>query len=102
MSYESRYDNWIGGEYVRPVRGAYAPDTSPVTGGVFTEVARSTGPDLELAVRAARGAAGSWADTSPAERAAVLHRIADRIESRTCSTSRSPRPGRAAGRSARR
>jgi aldehyde dehydrogenase len=80
MSYQPRYDNWIGGEYVRPVRGGYRPDTSPVTGEVFTEVASSTGPDLELAVRAARAAAPGWAGTSPAERATVLHRVADRIE----------------------
>ncbi|GAA3073537.1 aldehyde dehydrogenase family protein [Streptomyces olivoverticillatus] len=46
----------------------------------FTEVARGTAEDVERALDAAHAAAPSWARTSPAERAAVLNRIADRME----------------------
>ena len=42
VSFESRYDNWIGGERVAPVKGQYFENVSPVNGQVFCEVARST------------------------------------------------------------
>ncbi len=80
VSYKPRYDNWIGGEYVAPVKGQYFENPSPVNGKVFCEVARSTAEDVELALDAAHKAAPAWGRTSPAERAVVLNRIADRIE----------------------
>ncbi|SDD31884.1 aldehyde dehydrogenase [Auraticoccus monumenti] len=80
VSYRSRYDNWIGGEYVAPVKGQYFENPSPVNGKVFCEVARSTAEDVELALDAAHAAAPGWGTTSPAERAVVLNKIADRIE----------------------
>ncbi|KRV49634.1 aldehyde dehydrogenase [Wenjunlia vitaminophila] len=79
-TYASRYDNWIGGERVAPVEGGYFENPSPVTGEAFTEVARSTAADIELALDAAHAAAPVWAATSPADRALVLNRVADRIE----------------------
>jgi aldehyde dehydrogenase len=80
MSYLSRYDNWIGGEFVPPVKGQYFENPTPVTGETFTEVARGTAEDVELALDAAHGAAPAWGRTSPAERANILNKIADRIE----------------------
>ena len=80
VSYESRYDNWIGGERVAPVKGQYFENVSPVNGQVFTEVARSTKEDVDLALDAAHEAAPGWGKTSPAERANILNKIADRIE----------------------
>jgi aldehyde dehydrogenase len=80
VSYRSRYDNWIGGEWVAPVKGQYFENPSPVTGKTFCEVARSTAEDIELALDAAHRAAPAWGKTSVAERAVVLNRIADRIE----------------------
>ncbi|GAA0991194.1 aldehyde dehydrogenase family protein [Nocardiopsis tropica] len=80
VEYAPRYDNWIGGDWVAPVRGRYFENPTPVTGQTFTEVARSGAEDVELALDAAHGAAPAWGRTSPAERALVLHRIADRIE----------------------
>src|SRR6185312_11974877 len=79
-TYESRYDNWIGGRRVAPVRGQYFENPSPVTGQTFTEVARSTAEDIELALDAAHAAAPAWGRTPVAERAGVLNRIADRME----------------------
>lgn len=78
--YAARYDNWIGGEWVSPAKGQYFENPSPVTGEVFTEVARSTADDVDMAVRAAEAAAPAWGRTPPGERALVLNRIADRIE----------------------
>jgi aldehyde dehydrogenase len=80
MSFESRYDNWIGGEWVAPVEGQYFENPTPITGKPFCEVARSTAEDIELALDAAHAAAPAWGKTPVAERALVLNRIADRIE----------------------
>jgi acyl-CoA reductase-like NAD-dependent aldehyde dehydrogenase len=80
MSYEKRYDNYIGGEWVPPVKGQYFANPTPVTGEVFCEVARGTAEDIELALDAAHKAAPAWGKASPAERARVLNLIADRIE----------------------
>ncbi|RCK69923.1 aldehyde dehydrogenase family protein [Desertihabitans brevis] len=80
VSYRSRYENWIDGGYVAPVKGQYFENPSPVNGKVFCEVARSTAEDVELALDAAHRAAPAWGRTSVAERAVVLNKIADRIE----------------------
>ncbi|GAB7040260.1 MULTISPECIES: acetaldehyde dehydrogenase ExaC [Catenuloplanes] len=80
VSYQNRYDHWIGGEYVAPAKGGYFDNPSPVNGQPFTEVARGTADDVERALDAAHGAAPGWGRTSVAERANVLNRIADRME----------------------
>ncbi|THA82621.1 aldehyde dehydrogenase family protein [Streptomyces sp. A0592] len=80
MSYASRYDHFIGGEYVAPARGRYFANPSPVTGQTFTEVARGTAEDVERALDAAHAAAPAWGRTSVADRSSVLLRIADRME----------------------
>ncbi|PAX09005.1 aldehyde dehydrogenase [Sphingomonas lenta] len=77
-----RYDNFIGGQWVAPVRGRYFDNPSPVTGRKICEVARSTAEDVELALDAAHKAKDAWGRTSQAERALILNRIADRIEER--------------------
>ncbi|HEU5153717.1 MAG TPA: aldehyde dehydrogenase [Gemmatimonadales bacterium] len=76
----ARYDNWIGGEYVAPTRGQYFDNPTPITGQVLCEVARSTHEDVDQALDAAHAAALSWNTTSPAYRASILNRIADRLE----------------------
>ena len=80
MSFQSRYDNFIGGEWVAPVEGEYFEVPSPVTGLSFCEVARSTAADIELALDAAHAAAPGWGKTSAAARSVILNKIADRIE----------------------
>ncbi|MCM4080027.1 aldehyde dehydrogenase [Paractinoplanes hotanensis] len=80
VNYESRYDHFIGGEYVPPAKGQYFANPSPVTGQDFCEVARGTAEDVEKALDAAHGAADAWGRTSTAERANILNKIADRME----------------------
>lgn len=80
VSFKERYDNFIGGEYRPPVNGQYFKNPSPVTGEVFCEVPRSTKEDIELALDAAHEAKHVWGKTSPAERANILSKIADRME----------------------
>jgi aldehyde dehydrogenase len=76
----SRYENFIGGDWVAPSRGEYFENITPVTGQAFTEVARSTAEDVDCALDAAHGAKRAWGRTSAADRANILNRIADRIE----------------------
>ncbi|OZM73499.1 aldehyde dehydrogenase [Amycolatopsis antarctica] len=80
VSYESRYDHYIGGEYVAPAKGQYFENPTPVTGQTFTEIARGTADDVERALDAAHGASAAWGKTSVGERANILNKIADRME----------------------
>ena len=80
MSFQPRYDNYIGGQWVAPVKGRYFENPTPVTGQTFCEVARSDEADIGKALDAAHAAAPAWGKTSPAERAVILNKIADRIE----------------------
>jgi aldehyde dehydrogenase len=80
VHFKSRYQNYIGGEWVKPVKEKYFENVSPVTGKPFCEIPRSTAEDIEKALDAAHAARAAWGNTSPTERAAILNRIADRIE----------------------
>ena len=77
---KSRYDNYIGGEWVAPVKGQYFENIPPVTGKPFTEIARSTAEDIDKALDAAHAAKDAWGKTSAAARSVILNQIADRIE----------------------
>ncbi|HMN71299.1 MAG TPA: aldehyde dehydrogenase family protein [Rhodoblastus sp.] len=78
--WRAKYDNFIGGEWVAPVAGEYFDNISPITGQVVCQIARGKAADIELALDAAHKAKEAWGRTSPAERANILNRIADRIE----------------------
>ncbi|KWT65135.1 Aldehyde dehydrogenase [Hyphomicrobium sulfonivorans] len=80
LKVRSRYDNYIGGEWVPPVQGRYFENRTPITGELVCEIARSTSEDIEKALDAAHAAAETWGKTSPAQRALILNRIADRME----------------------
>lgn len=75
-----RYDNFIGNEWVAPAKGQYFTNLTPVTGKPLCDVARSTAEDIELALDAAHKARADWGNSSPAARASVLLKIADRME----------------------
>ncbi|MFT3791113.1 MAG: aldehyde dehydrogenase family protein [Rudaea sp.] len=80
VPFKSRYENYIGGKWVKPVAGRYFENITPVTGKPFCEIARSDKDDVELALDAAHKAKTAWGRTAPAERANILNRIADRME----------------------
>lgn len=80
INFKEKYDNFIGGEWVAPVKGVYFDNVSPVNGKVFTKAAKSSAEDIELALDAAHKAKAAWGKTSAAERAKILNKIADRIE----------------------
>lgn len=80
ISFDERYGNYIGGEFVPPVKGQYFDNVSPVNGEVFCHIPRSTVEDIDKALDAAHKAAPAWGKTSAAERSNLLLKIADRIE----------------------
>ena len=89
--FRERYDNFIGGRFVAPRNGRYFDNTSPVTGKVICQIARSDASDIELALDAAHAAKDAWGRTSATERALILNRIADAMEENlellaTCET----------------
>jgi len=75
-----RYDNYIGGKWVPPVRGDYFENVSPVTGQPVCEIARGTAEDIELALDAAHAAKDEWGRKSATERSNILNRVAQRME----------------------
>jgi len=75
-----QYDNYIGGRWIAPQSGLYFDNITPVTGEVLCRIARSNAADVELALDAAHAAKSAWGRTSPAERANLLERIAQRIQ----------------------
>ena len=80
IAYKTRYDNFIGGEFVAPVEGEYFDVITPITGKPYTKAARSGAKDVERALDAAHAAADKWGRTSPTERSNILLKIADRLE----------------------
>jgi len=80
ITIRKRYDNFIGGAWVPPAKGQYFENRTPISGEIICEAARSTAEDVEKALDAAHAAADAWGKTAPAARAAVLLKIADRME----------------------
>ena len=81
ITFKKQYDNFINGQWVAPTKGQYFDNVTPVTGQVFCQVARSTAEDVNLALDAAHAAADAWGRTPVAQRAGLLNKIADRLES---------------------
>jgi aldehyde dehydrogenase len=80
IKFKAQYDNFIGGKWVAPVKGAYFDVITPINGSIFTKAASSSAEDVELALDAAHAAADAWGKTSPTERSNLLLKIADRME----------------------
>ncbi len=80
VQFKNRYDNFINGKWVAPIRGQYFDNLTPVTGRPYCQVARSTEEDVNLALDAAHAAADQWAKTPVSQRALILNRIADRLQ----------------------
>ena len=80
VPFKARYGNYIGGQWVEPVSGEYFENSTPITGKVFCEIPRSNAADIELALDAAHKAKRAWGKTTAAHRAAILEKIAQRID----------------------
>ena len=80
VDFKERYDNFIGGRWVAPVRGEYFDNISPINGKPFCQIPRSSAEDIELALDAAHAAKDAWGRTSVTARSNILLKIADRID----------------------
>ena len=60
VQFKAQYENFIGGQWVAPVKGEYFDNISPVDGKVFTKIQRSSVEDIELALDAAHNAKAQW------------------------------------------
>ncbi len=80
IAFDKRYGNYIGGEFIPPVKGEYFDNVTPVNGEVFCQIPRSSAEDIDKALDAAHEAAPAWGRTSTTERANILLKIADRME----------------------
>ncbi|WP_018566118.1 aldehyde dehydrogenase [Streptomyces sp. PsTaAH-124] len=72
--------HFIGGERVASTETF--TDVSPIDGSVLAEISRGTAMEAAAAVAAAKAAFPAWAATPRAERARLLHAIADGVERR--------------------
>ena len=71
--------NLINGVLQPALGGEWLDNVEPATGAVYGRIARSGADDVEAAVAAARAAFPEWRAWSPADRRAVLHRLADKV-----------------------
>lgn len=80
-----------GGEWRAARSGATVEATSPATGETIGSLPDGDREDAQDALRSAADAAWAWRNTTPFERSAKLHRVADIVESkraelvRTCT-----------------
>ncbi|KUO09827.1 aldehyde dehydrogenase [Streptomyces sp. DSM 15324] len=72
--------HWIGGERVASTDTF--TDLSPIDGSVLGEISRGTATEAAAAVAAAKAAFPAWAATPRAERARILHAVADGVDKR--------------------
>ncbi|NBO20296.1 MAG: aldehyde dehydrogenase family protein, partial [Proteobacteria bacterium] len=80
---KSRYDLFIGGEWVAPKSGRYFKTINPATEKPLAEIAEASAEDVDRAVKAARGAFDTaWSKLPAKERGKYIFRIARLIQER--------------------
>ena len=77
---QSKYQLYIGGEWRDASDGGTFETTCPATGEKLATCAQATREDVDDAVKAAWKAFDSWKNTTAAERAGILNKVADIID----------------------
>jgi 1-pyrroline dehydrogenase len=75
-----QFQNFVGGEWVDAAEGGTAEVINPATGETIAEVPEGTQADVDRAVEAAKKAWPEWRESTPAERAEVLLKLAAIID----------------------
>jgi 1-pyrroline dehydrogenase len=78
-----QFKNFVGGEWVDAAEGGTAEIVNPATGETIAEVPQGTQADVDRAVEAAKKAWPEWRESTPAERAELLLKLADLIDEHT-------------------
>ncbi len=72
--------NYINGQLIEPVSGAYLDNFDPSTGKAYSLCPDSDERDVEIATKAAWNAFASWSVMAPEKRSRIMLRIAELIE----------------------
>ncbi|HLM00659.1 MAG TPA: aldehyde dehydrogenase [Pyrinomonadaceae bacterium] len=75
-----KIENYIGGELIKPISGAYLDNYNPATGEVYSLIPDSDETDVALAVEAAKKAFPIWSKMSAEQRHDRLMKIVSLIE----------------------
>src|SRR5215510_8700176 len=74
---------FVGGKWTDAVEGGTMEVLNPATGETIAEVPACTAADVDAAVEAAAAVLPEWLDSTPAERAELLLKLADVIDENT-------------------
>lgn len=77
-----RIKNFIEGEYIDGSSGKSFDKINPVDGSLTCQVSEASREDIDRAVVAARKGQAEWGAMPHAERARILHKVADGIDAR--------------------
>ncbi|MDR3345758.1 MAG: aldehyde dehydrogenase family protein [Campylobacteraceae bacterium] len=80
---QQKYQMLINGEWRDGAGGKTFTSTNPATGEQLATFAEGERGDVDLAVKSAWTAFEAWSKTSPAQRSALLLKIADKLEAET-------------------
>ncbi len=78
--HQRRFEEFIGGAWVKPASGQYMATSDPATGETLAEVALGNKEDVDSAVAAARKALPGWQALSGHERARYLYALARQVQ----------------------
>ena len=73
---------YIAGEWQQGQDDSVNTDTNPFDGEILVEIKQATKDQLDEAYKAAETAQIEWAQTSPAERGALLHKVVSILDKR--------------------
>src|ERR671915_1201989 len=76
----TKYQNFVGGEWVDAAGGETMEVLNPATGETIAEVPRASAEDVDRAVQAAKKALPEWLETTPGERAELLFKLSAAID----------------------
>src|SRR6266852_2070596 len=72
--------HFIGGSFRPPAEGVYFDTLDPSTGERLAAVAQGSAADIDVAVKAARGALAEWQSLTPHARARYLYALARQVQ----------------------
>ncbi|PQB03751.1 aldehyde dehydrogenase [Aureitalea marina] len=75
-----RLKNYINGNYQDPADNNWMDLTTPASGDIYAQLAKSNQADIESAYAAASSAFKQWSETTLEERSRIMLKIADLIE----------------------
>ncbi len=75
-----RFEEFIGGAWVKPASGEYMTTSDPSSGDPIAEVAKGNADDVEAAVSAARKAFPAWQALGGHQRARYLYALARQVQ----------------------